>query len=332
MSSHLIRFGLLAALSGGCGDPQSSSYPNRGESLAEYSMAPESAPLTKSFQESPTGLKKDGLQSMAELAQNPPPAGTELVRKIIYDAQIDLAIDDIDSTSEKLVDLIQSNQGYLAEQNITGSPGTRRSGLWKVRVPVERFEDFIQSLLGLGELERNHRTSQDVTEQFYDVEARIKNQKVEEQTLLKLLEERGGKLEDVLKVEVELSRVRGEIEQMQGRLRVLANLSSLATVTINLREREKYEPVEPVVASFSTQLSRAWGDSIKEFTDGVKGVIKSFARNWIRLLLWLLGLLIAFAAIRAIVVRLVRYGPRLLEIAHVPIGASPPRRPEEPRR
>ena len=53
---------------------------------------------------------------------------------------------------------------------------------------------------------------------------------MEEQTLNKILQERSGKLEDVLKIEIELSRVRGEIEQLEGKIRVLENLSSLATL------------------------------------------------------------------------------------------------------
>ena len=67
-------------------------------------------------------------------------------------------------------------------------------------------------------------------------------------------EERSGQLEEVLKVEVELSRVRGEIEQMQGRIRVLRNLSSLATLTLTLRERERFQPPTAVVAN--TPVSR----------------------------------------------------------------------------
>ena len=113
---------------------------------------------------------------------------------------------------------------------------------WRIRIPVEQFDSFVDSIVSLGELERNNRTSQDVTEQYYDLEARIKNKKVEEQTLNKILQERSGKLEDVLKIEIELSRVRGEIEQLEGKIRVLENLSSLATLTLNVREREKYAP------------------------------------------------------------------------------------------
>ncbi len=113
---------------------------------------------------------------------------------------------------------------------------------WRFRVPVDHFDSFVESIVALGELERNNRTSQDVTEQYYDIEARIKNKRLEEQTLAKILQERSGKLEDVLKIEIELSRVRGEIEQLEGKIRVLENLSSLATLTLNVRERDKYAP------------------------------------------------------------------------------------------
>ena len=67
--------------------------------------------------------------------------------------------------------------------------------------------------------------------------------------LNKILQERSGKLEDVLKIEIELSRVRGEIEQLEGKIRVLESLSSLATLTLNVRERDKYAPPPPVAGA-----------------------------------------------------------------------------------
>ena len=188
-----------------------------------------------------------------------PPA---ISRKIIYDAQVDLVVDSVDPIAKKVGTLVQDATGYIAEQNVTGSPGSLRSMRWRIRIPVEQFDSFVESIVSLGELERNNRTSQDVTEQYYDLEARIKNKKVEEQTLNKILQERSGKLEDVLKIEIELSRVRGEIEQLEGKIRVLENLSSLATLTLNIREREKYAPPPPVVADFSTQIARTWDGSL----------------------------------------------------------------------
>jgi hypothetical protein len=202
------------------------------------------------------------------------PTGTAMSRKIIYDAQIDLVVDSVDPVAKKLTSLVQEARGYIAEQNITGSPGTLRSIHWRLRIPVDEFDSFVNSVVSLGELERNNRTSQDVSDQYYDLEARIKNKKVEEQTLNKILQERSGKLEDVLKIEIELSRVRGEIEQLEGKIRVLENLASLATLTLNIREREKYAPPAPVVAGFGTQISRTWDGSMTSMIDLGKAIVR----------------------------------------------------------
>ena len=75
-------------------------------------------------------------------------------------------------------------------------------------------------------------------------------------------EENTGKLEEVLRIEAELSRVRGEVERMEGRIRVLENLTALTTVTLEIRERVKFEPEVPLVASFPTQISRSFQDSL----------------------------------------------------------------------
>lgn len=332
MATSFVRLGLMAALTAGCGAPdgvtrhamKTEAAPAAGADYSQaYGAAKQLALAEPTAPDAAMGAMGGMMGGQAQPPQDAPPADANLARKIIYDAQIDLVIDDIDPTAQKLVDLVTTAGGYLAEQNVSGSPGTQRSGRWKIRVPVDRFEGFVKDLIALGELERNLRTSQDVTAEFYDFEARIRNKKVEEATLVKILEERGGKLEDVLKVEVELARVRGEVEQMEGRLRVLANLASLATVTVNLRERVKYEPPEPVVAGFGTQLQRAWADSIKAFTEGVQGFLLWLARNWINILFWVFGLIVALVVARVLIRRLIRHGPRLWELARAPLNPPP---------
>ena len=183
----------------------------------------------------------------------------------------------MDPIAKQVVTFIQDARGYIAEQRTTGSPGSQWSMRWKLRVPVEQFESLVQKVVALGELERNTRTSQDVMEQFYDIEARIKNKKAEEKSLTKILDERTGKLEDVLKIETELSRVRVEIEQLEGKIRELENLSSLATLTLNVREREKFEPPPPAAADFPTQVARTWENSLRGLINLGK---PSFSGRW----------------------------------------------------
>ncbi len=192
-------------------------------------------------------------------------------RKIIYTAQIDLVVESLGSGQLKLTRLVKDNAGYIAETNIGGASGEQRSGTWKVRIPVENYEAFMAGATRLGELRTIQANSQDVTAEFYDVEARISNKQVEEKRLQELLKKATGKLSEILQVERELSRVRGEIEQLQGRIRVLANLSSLTTITLTLNEIKNYVP--PVKPSFGTNIVRAFNDSLNALADFCKGLI-----------------------------------------------------------
>jgi hypothetical protein len=320
---------LLAALIG-CGDPEMS------QSLEQVGLA-KSAALGKSAShakaEAPTAAAADmmgaasragalatlvGLQpGNASTAAGPP----GISRKIIYDAQVDVIVDSVDPVSRKVGTLVQDARGYIAEQSVTGSPGSLRSMRWRIRVPVDRFESLLDSVVALGELERNSRTSQDITEQYYDIEARIKNKKIEEQTLNKILQERSGKLEDVLKVEVELSRVRGETEQLEGKIRVLENLSSLATLILNVRERDKYAPKPPVVADFPTQIARAWDSSFKSLVELGKSIVLWTVTWAIWIPFYVLGVLIAWIFLRWLIRVVLRNRARIVALATTPIIA-----------
>jgi hypothetical protein len=167
-------------------------------------------------------------------------------RKFIYDARIDLVVDSLNGLAASLMDLVKRHGGFLAESDLASQVSTQRTATWRVRVPVDRFDDFVRGVSKLGEVRTSHLGSQDVTEEYFDLEARIRNKQEEEKRLLKHLTDSTGKLEDILKVESELSRVRGEVEQMQGRLRFLANRADLSTVTITATELKDYRPPEPV--------------------------------------------------------------------------------------
>jgi hypothetical protein len=260
------------------------------------------------------------LQPPAEGAAGPAVNAAGLARKIIYDGDIELIVKDVEPIARQVSTFVQEVKGYIAEQSTTGSPGSVRSMRWKLRVPVEKFDALVDRVVGLGELEKNTRTSQDVTEQFFDVEARIKNKKAEEKSLTKILDERTGKLEDILKIETELSRVRGEIEVFEGRLRMLDNLSSLATLSVSIREREKFEPPPPAAADFSTQVARTWESSIKSMIELGKGVVLWVVAWAIWIPLWAILTLVAWIVLRWFLRRL----PRLIALANTPLTVRKP--------
>jgi polyhydroxyalkanoate synthesis regulator phasin len=323
---------LLVVALAGCGMEARVNSRNYSEALVKEAdrgeLMPPAATAAPTAMGRMMGAVTDGASATLVAVQpgsNLPTNSQAIARKIVYDAQVDLIVESVDPISKKVGSFVQEARGYVAEQTVTGSPGSQRSMRWRLRIPVEQFDSVVDSIVSLGELERNNRTSQDVTEQYYDIEARIKNKKLEEQTLNKILQERTGKLEDVLKIEVELSRVRGEIEQLEGKIRVLENLSSLATLTLNIRERDKYAPPAPVVADFQTQIARTWSDSLLD----LENLGKSFTLWTVSWAIWVPFLLVA-ALLGWIVLRWLlrvfrRNLPRLIVLARTPIRS--PRAP-----
>ncbi len=320
MRRHIVLSLLILLPILGCGEEQSAK--NTVAYKSEAAATPPSAVLADgSVRSGATSRVMAGMAGAMGTAVQVPINTAALARKIIYDGEINLIVKDVDSTAKQVMSFIQDAQGYIAEQSTTGSPGTPRSMHWKLRVPVDRFDSIVQKVVGLGEIEKNTRTSQDVTEQYYDIEARIKNKKAEEKSLTKILDERTGKLEDVLRIETELSRVRGEIEQFEGKIRVLENLSSLATLNISIREHEKFEPPPPAAADFPTQVSRTWEKSLHGLIDLGKAVIL-WAVDWV---LWIPLLILAGIVIWVVLRILIRLLPRLIAMANTPI--TPPRTP-----
>lgn len=195
----------------------------------------------------------------------------QLPHKIIYNAQVELVAPDLSQAARELTQRVKARRGYIASQDVSGETGAPRQGTWKVRVPVAAFDDFLADVSRLGELQTTHTDSEDVSAEFYDSQARLTNKRVEEQRLLRALTERTSKLSDVLLVERELSRVRGEIEQLQGRLRVLSSLTDLSTVTIVIREIKEF--VAPQNPTFGQQIARSFTGSLHSLRDVGKALV-----------------------------------------------------------
>jgi hypothetical protein len=194
-------------------------------------------------------------------------------RKIIFNATIALRVDDLDKAFDQLFSLVEQNGGYISSSLAHGNAGSARSSQWTMRIPGGKFSGFTKSVAGLGEVVTNAMTSQEVTAEFHDLEARIRNKQQEEKRLQDYLDNSTAKLEDILKVEKEITRVRGEVESMQGRMRVLADLTSLSTVTVRMSEVVEFVP--PILAgepTFGDQIASTWAstvDSMSEFGQSV---------------------------------------------------------------
>jgi hypothetical protein len=203
--------------------------------------------------------KADQAKGAGGKAGDEPALTAPLARKIIYNATADLLVDNLATAEQQLDEVIKAHKGLLARSEISTAPGTPRTGRWTVRVPEDEFATFMKAIAKLGELQKSKTDSDDVTDEFYDLEGRIKNLKAEEETLRKLLKE-AVTMQDRLAIRDQLQRVTSDTERLEGKLKRLDNLSSLSTVIVNISERKDYVPAEE--PSLGTSIVRTFRGSL----------------------------------------------------------------------
>jgi hypothetical protein len=188
------------------------------------------------------------------------PHAEAIPRKIIYTAGIDLVVGDLSEAIAKLDAVTKQFHGLVAQSAITSNPGAPRSANWRVRVPVDRFSEFVNEVAGLGEAIKNTTDSDDITEKYYDFQVRMENKQVQLERLQKIIKERTGKISEVLEAERELGRVTTELEELKGSLKLWDNQTALSTVSITMRERTRY--VAPVAPSFAGNAEETFSSSV----------------------------------------------------------------------
>ncbi len=237
-----------------------------GQDMAPATSAPALAHEYSASNESGDLRLQSTLYGYDDIADEEAPAesGGETIaaadnRKIIYTASLSIVVDDFAKVEQSISGLVNSYGGFIASANVSLNQGNQPSGTWAVRIPVASFESFLDASGDLGVPERREQHGQDVTEEFVDLEARINSKNQLEERILELLADNKGEIKDVIEVERELSRVRTEIEQMEGRLRYLADRTQLTTVTLNVREEQDYIP--PQAPGFGLRIATTWNGS-----------------------------------------------------------------------
>jgi hypothetical protein len=259
----------------------------------------------------------EGVVGAEQAAQGPAetPAPEVANRKLIRNATVQLEIVSFDDVVQRITAFAKEEHGYVATTNSEKQANGKLRGQVVVKVLPEHLDPFLQKIRGLGELKNQTLGTEDVTKAYFDTDARLKNARVMEQRLIDMLNTKTGKVSDLLQVEKELSRVREEIEKMQGELKYWDSQVQFATVTISLAEKDMEEPAafllkeraqlalyapdvekiyndikalaSPKVQITNAQLDRDYSGRVSarmsmliapEESDGVIGRVKSFGR------------------------------------------------------
>jgi len=197
-----------------------------------------------------------------------------ITRKIIYNATVEVVVKDVEQSRGEVTRIVDEAKGYIAKSDITGQVGTKRTATWTLKVPVEKFGPVVAALAALGQVTKNSSDSQDVTEEYVDLQARIKNLKVEEETLNKFLKDFANNVDSFLKTREQIAKVRGEIERAEGRLKYLATMSALSSITFTAREEQAYSPEVPAAApTFGDSVEGTFSTSWKALQDVGKAAV-----------------------------------------------------------
>jgi hypothetical protein len=171
-------------------------------------------------------------------------------RYLIRNATLRLDAPRVKEAASTLVTEIKTLGGYVSKSVESADGPDRTAVTLEVRVPHTRFDQTVQRIETLGTVLEKRIDAEDVTEEFVDSQASLRNLKRTEARLLEHLQGT-ARLSDTLLVEQELSRIRGEIEQLEGRLRFLRHRIAFSTITVLLAGQAGPGPVTPL-ESYST--------------------------------------------------------------------------------
>ncbi|MEJ2005355.1 MAG: DUF4349 domain-containing protein [Cyclobacteriaceae bacterium] len=161
------------------------------------------------------------------------PISANAQQKLIKTAYLTLQVEDIESSYSQFHGMIEKYGGFIANDNYQNYP-ERKSRSLTIRVDSEHLETLLTKMAESGGYVENRSINiSDVTEEFVDVEIRLKNKRAVRDQYIKLLE-RADKVEDILKIENELRVIREEIEAKEGRLRYLKDQVALSTIHLEL--------------------------------------------------------------------------------------------------
>ncbi len=215
----------------------------------------------------------DQAQTAATAPQQLPTRAADSVAPsmIIRTGAVSIEVDSLEIAVSAVRELATRLGGWVGNVSTNTGEYAVRSATLEIKIPSQRFDEAMSGMTPIGKVEMSNTTAEDVGEEFVDVSARVANSRRLETRLVDLLATRTGKLEDVLAVERELSRVREEIERFDGRIRFLRSRVSMSTLSVTVHEAAPLVNPNPG----TNVIGQAFKDMWRNFVSLVAAVIAS---------------------------------------------------------
>jgi hypothetical protein len=205
--------------------------------------------------------------SSADGQSTPEPTAPMIART----ASLSLTVKDFAPLEASVKTIAQRHNGYIASLNSASPQDAARTLSATLRIPSAQLESAIGELKQLGRVEQESQSGEEVTKEFTDRAARMKNARATEERLLDVLRNHTGQVKDILATEQEIARVRGDIEQMEADQRALQTRVDFATIDLSVQE--EYEAsLQGAPTATATRLHNAAVDGYRAAIDSVIGV------------------------------------------------------------
>ena len=238
----VLSFGFLTACAGMSQGDSNSAYTSNANSAPEFAnITSNTARPISSGGGGGGGEEKQTVAAnpvSAQISERNIEAASVVERKIVRNAELSLETALPEEAQQKIATVAQSKGGFVVESTQSSSnarAATRDTVTMTVRVPAEKFNEALDEIRRAAtRVIVETVKGEDVTEEFIDIEARLKAKKSLETQFMEIMK-RANSVEDALSVQTELAEVRGEIEKIEGRKRFLENQASLSTIKIKLQ-------------------------------------------------------------------------------------------------
>ena len=216
--------------------------------------------------------------------------------KIIYTADMTLETRDYEQASAALAALVSSVGGYFESRELNQG-GTYRSVYCVIRVPASRFTEFLEQAGEVAHMTYRNEHSQNVSEAYYDLEARLTTQRTKLSRLHELLA-KAQNMADIITIESAIADTELQIEYLTGSLRKYDSLIDYSTINLSLREVYRLSNEEVTPVTFGDRLATALKRGLDQGVDNLEDFVISVARNWLTLIVWAVIIAVAVVLIR----------------------------------
>lgn len=212
------------------------------------------------------------------------------IKKVIRDANVSIEVKNSDEDFKKISIWVIGNGGYEFSRNVSFN-GKYKNITVVYKVPPEKLNSFLEFLDGTGKVNSSNLSSNDITDQYYDIAARVENLKKGRDQLIEI-QKKAVTIDEILRVQNELNRITGEIESLQGRINIWDKL--VAESTVNLTINQEADPIRQ-----AEEIS--W--KFSSFSDILKTAKSGFiwtANTLINILVWIVIALVSLSPVLAV--------------------------------